>query len=68
VGVGVGVGDARASRAERFWRSAVVVVCWDSGGIRHSKIRGAVIADGCGEAAIDEISIAVVGFLYTCQF
>lgn len=65
----IGVGNARASRAERRGISAVVVVCWNSGGSRVGEIGSAEVADGRGEAGIDEVSVAVVWLLHEhCQF
>jgi hypothetical protein len=63
--VGVGVGNARASRAELRWRSAVVIISWDSGGSsRWCNVGSAESANGCGEAIIDQVSVAVVWLLH----
>jgi hypothetical protein len=59
------VGNARAGRAEFSGRSAVVVVRGNSSGSsRGCDVVRAESANGCGEAGIDQVSVAVVGLLH----
>lgn len=63
--MGICVGNARAGRAEFSGRSTVVVVGWNSSGSsRGCDVACAESANGCGEAGVDQVSVAVVGLLH----
>ena len=63
--MGICVGNARAGRAEFSGRSTVVVVGWNSSGSsRGCDVVRAESANGCAEAGVDQVSVAVVGLLH----